>query len=96
MFRHTEMGAKVMADPAGAAEELTAIMRAHGSHMGDVADVVGCHRDTLADWFDKLEAAGYPVVGRGSAKKGRKMKQKKAVVLCVRRRRRRTQAQLAG
>ena len=66
------MGAMVGDNPAAAAAALTEKMRAKGSNMGEVAKEYGVHRETLAGWFDRLEAAGFPVVGRGSAKKGRK------------------------
>lgn len=66
------MGVKVVENPKAAAEELTEKMRALGSNMGQVAKAYGVHRETLAGWFDRLEAAGLPIVGRGSAKKGRK------------------------
>ena len=71
-FRHTGMGAKVVVDPKGANRELAALMKTHENNMGAVALALDVNRDTLADWFDKLEAAGHPVPGRGEARKGRK------------------------
>ena len=78
-FRYVEMGALVVTDPKKAAAALTVKMRAFGSNMGEVAKAYGVHRETVAGWFDRLEAAGHPVVGRGAAKRGRKPGKKRPV-----------------
>lgn len=73
------MGGMVANDPKAAADELTRRMKANANNMGEVAKEYGVHRETLADWFTRLEAAGYPVAGRGAAKTGRKPGQKDEV-----------------
>lgn len=69
-FRYIGMGQRVQEDPEGASAEINALMAANGSNMGVVADHYGVVRATLKRWLDLLEAAGYPVAGRGEAKRG--------------------------